>query len=67
MRFEVKSFGPKTTIEICSIIDFFNNRIIEDSIGGQDDEFHSRFVVDGDDKSLSVFLSSESISVSLLD
>lgn len=67
MKFELKSTGPKSTIEMCSIIDFFNNKILEESIGGQDDDFHSRFVVEGDDKSLSVFLSSDAISVTLIE
>jgi hypothetical protein len=66
MKIEILSPSPKSTIEVCSIIDFFKAKILEDKMGGNDDEYHSKFVVEVDDRGISVLLSMESVIVNLL-
>jgi hypothetical protein len=66
MKIEILSPSPKTTIEVCSIIDFFKAKILEDKLGGNNDEYHSKFVVEADDRGINVLLSMESIIVNLL-
>jgi hypothetical protein len=66
MVFEIKANDPKASIEACSIIDYFKVKILEDQLGGPNDSFYSRFILDGDDKSLAILASIPNIDLDLI-
>lgn len=66
MKFEIKANDPKASIEACSIIDYFKVKILEDQLGSNNDSFYSRFVLDGDEKSLAILASIPNIDLDLI-
>jgi hypothetical protein len=45
--FKINSADPKSHIEVCSVIDFFQAEIIKEKFGDQDGEFYGQFIIEG--------------------
>ena len=64
LEFYVKSRDPKSHIQACSLINYFNCEILTDRICERDEAYYGVFYVRGNEESFEIFTEfSEGISV----
>jgi hypothetical protein len=63
--FKIHSADPKSHIEVCSVIDFFQDEIIKEKIGGQNDPFYGQFVIEGSTESFEILSSLPGVTLYL--